>query len=510
MPDACPIRSEMVSIRSISADPANLRKHGERSIEAIMASLRRFGQQKPVVLDRNHVVIAGNGTLEAARRLGWKRIAIVRSRLQAIDRTAYAIADNRTAELSEWDQEALSAVLGALPGDALDATGFSAQDIEGLQSDQAESSGGLNEVPEPPPLKDPVTRRGDLWQLGDHLLLCGDCTDDADVRRLMGRDRAVLFATDPPYLVGYDGTNHPQSFTGGANKDWSGTYGTTWDDADGNTDLYDKFISAAVRLAIRENAAWYCWHASRRQAMLEAAWIKAGAFVHCQIVWAKNRPVLTRTWYMWQHEPCLFGWIKSKKPPRVDAETLSTVWAIDTIPNGEERPDHPTPKPLEVFAIPMRQHTKAGEICYEPFSGSGTQIVTAEQLGRRCRALEIEPRYVDVAVQRWQTLTGNAARLVGDGRSWLKVAAARRVRIQPCRPDPDAPADTRAAAPSSPPATAMPTPPSTPVSRGRRRSPPRRPGATGPAGRNSGGSSSPGIPSAPRATVRRAPRSTTS
>lgn len=483
-----PIKTELVALRDISADPANLRKHGDRSIDAIIASLRRFGQQKPVVLDRRGVVIAGNGTLEAARRLGWKHIAVVRSDLETIERTAYAIADNRTAELSEWDQAALNTVLSELPGEALEATGFSAEDLEQLGAGLA-VSGDLQDPPAPPPLKDAVSRRGDLWRLGKHLLLCGDCTDGKDVARLMGKDRAVLFATDPPYLVGYDGTNHPQSFTGGANKDWSETYGTTWDDAEGNTDLYERFIAAAVKLAIRQDAAWYCWHASRRQAMLEAAWIKAGAFVHCQIIWAKNRPVLTRSWYLWQHEPCLFGWIQGKKPPRVDRESHSTVWSIDTIPNGEDRPDHPTPKPIEVFAIPMRQHTKADEICYEPFSGSGTQIIAAEQLGRRCRALEVEPRYVDVAVRRWQDLTGQAARLQSDGRTWEEVARARRVKIKPCPPAPSKPVVIPDAAASSRSATASCTPPSTGGKRGHRRKSHQASGATARSGRSSAKSS---------------------
>lgn len=259
-------------------------------------------------------------------------------------------------------------------------------------------------IPEPP--KVAITQPGDLWILGSHRLLCGSCTDTACVKRLMNGERAILFVTDPPYLVGYDGTNHPQSFTGGGNKDWSGSYGTTWDDADANSDLYEKFIRAAIDHALDERAAWYCWYASKRHVMLENAWVAAGVLPHCQIIWAKNRPVLTRTWYMWQHEPCLMGWLKGMKPSKVSDETLSTVWNLDTIPNGEERPDHPTPKPLECFEIPMRQHTKAGDLCYEPFSGSGTQIIAAQHLGRRCFAMEIEPRYVDVAVQRWEKLTG--------------------------------------------------------------------------------------------------------
>ncbi|GMV25113.1 MAG: hypothetical protein AMXMBFR58_11440 [Phycisphaerae bacterium] len=297
-----------------------------------------------------------------------------------------------------------------------------------------------------------------------HRVLCGDSTDPHDVKLVMDGKRASLFATDPPYLVGYDGTNHPQSFTGGGSKDWSDSYGTTWDDADGNTDLYDKFVSAAIAEALEPNAAWYCWHASRRQAMLESVWNKHGAFVHCQIVWGKNRPVLTRTWFMWQHEPCLMGWIKGKKPPKgPEATPMSTLWSIDTIPNGDERPDHPTPKPLEVFAIPMRQHLTrglrgggsgggtrggggggGGGICYEPFCGSGSQVIAAEQLERRCFAIEIEPRYVDVTLERWIKLTGRQPVLAATGQTFEQVRKARLGKKPPTAtaPTPTTPTPT--------------------------------------------------------------------
>jgi DNA modification methylase len=226
-----------------------------------------------------------------------------------------------------------------------------------------------------------------------------------DVRRLMNGQRAILFATDPPYLVGYDGTNHPGTRPK-TNTDWSETYGATWDEADDarNCDLYDRFIKAAVEVAIDPNAAWYCWHASRRQRMVEDAWEKNGAFVHQQIIWSKpNRPILTRSWYLWAHEPCFFGWIKGNKPPRESPDYERSVWEIEGI-NNDERPDHPTPKPLECFAVPMRQHTKRNDLCYEPFSGSGTQLVAGDQLGRRVYGLEISPAYCDVIVRRWLAL----------------------------------------------------------------------------------------------------------
>ena len=132
----------------------------------------------------------------------------------------------------------------------------------------------------------------------------------------MQGERAILFATDPPYLVGYDGMNHPGSpKQPEKNKNWSGSYGVDWDDADIDSDLYERFVQVAIEQAIAPDAAWYCWHASRRQAMLESVWEKFGAFVHQQIIWMKDRPILTRSWYSWQHEPCFFGWVRSNKPP---------------------------------------------------------------------------------------------------------------------------------------------------------------------------------------------------
>ncbi len=182
-------------------------------------------------------------------------------------------------------------------------------------------------------------------------------------------------------------------------------------EASGNEDLYDKFVAVAIAEAIEANAAWYCWHASRRQKMLEEVWTKHGAFAHQQIIWAKDRPILTRSWYMWQHEPCLMGWVRPNKPPRIADDFPHSVWNIPTVPVGE-RTDHPTSKPVEVFAIPMRQHTKVGDICYEPFSGSGSQLIAAQMLSRRCYGLEISPVYCDVVVARWEAHTGKKAKRV--------------------------------------------------------------------------------------------------
>lgn len=264
-----------------------------------------------------------------------------------------------------------------------------------------------DQVPDPP--AEALTKAGDLWLLGHHRLLCGDSTNTEDVARLMAGERATLFATDPPYLVDYDGMGHPHAWNQKEkNKDWTGMYAVKWDESRQSRQLYDDFVSAAKQEAIAPDAAWYCWHAGVRSGMVQAVWEDAGAFVHQQIIWVKDRPIITRSWYMWQHEPCFFGWMRGKKPKNRVKDFPRTVWEIPTVSAGAKT-DHPTSKPVRLFEIPIEQHTSPGGLCYEPFSGSGSQLVAAERLGRRCYAMEIEPRYVDVAVRRWEEFTGEKA-----------------------------------------------------------------------------------------------------
>jgi DNA modification methylase len=421
-----PERIETWPLERLKPYARNAKTHGADQVAKIAASMAKFGWTNPVLVGGDGELIAGHGRILAAAELGLTEApVIVLDHLTEEERQAYRLADNRLSE-SAWDEALLAAELQALAADDFDLslTGFSDGELDQLLALDV-GSGDTTEgpgvppvvVPEPP--RNPASRTGDLWILGDHRLLCGDSTSAADVRRLMSGERAALFATDPPYLVDYDGSNHPTR-----NKDWSPSYGVTWDDSSQGAELYDGFIAAAVAEAIAEDAAWYCWHASRRQAMLEACWEKAGAFVHQQIIWVKDRGVLTRSHYLWKHEPCFMGWVRPHRPPKVADETLASTWVIPSLA-GEERPDHPTPKPLDCFAIPMRQHVARGGLCYEPFSGSGSQIMAGEAIGRRVFAMEISPAYVDVAVERWQGETGRDAVLDDDGRSFAALKAER-------------------------------------------------------------------------------------
>jgi DNA modification methylase len=262
------------------------------------------------------------------------------------------------------------------------------------------------------------TEYGQLWRIGEHRLLCADATCAEDVARLMGNERAILFATDPPYAVGYTGGAHPQSWAnkGAVNrdKDWSDQYveaksADVKNSEESGAELYRAFVRIAIRHAIAPNAAWYCWHASRRQMMLESIWNEFGAFVHQQLVWVKSRPVLTYSTYLWQHEPCLFGWVGGQKPKTLRSQIGATAGEFPTtvweVPSSEVETDaHPTSKPCRLFSLPMEMHTERGDICYEPFSGSGSQLVAAQQTGRRCYAIEKSPPFVAVALERMAAL----------------------------------------------------------------------------------------------------------
>jgi DNA modification methylase len=423
--DRSELRVELWPLERLIPYTKNPRVISPAAIEKVATSIKHFGFRQPIVVDRKGVIVVGHARRLAALQMGLKRVPVhVAKDLSERAARAYHIADNRSNEATSWDRELLAIELKDLGEAAGDLTGFDGNEIAEIFG-SAPTEAPQDAIPAPP--VSPVARPGQIWRLGTHRLLCGDSTRPEDVSRLMGEERAVLFATDPPYAIGYTGGTHPLTKANRANarakrikdKDWSGSYheaGPTPDIANSEADgraFYASFIRTAIEKAITPNAAWYCWHASNRQAMVEEVWKDAGAFMHQQIIWFKSRPVLTFSVYMWAHEPCLFGWIKGKKPHierKQEGGYPGTVWQV---PCTEiESSEHPTSKPNRLFAIPMQLHTRPNDLCYEPFSGSGSQLIAAEQLGRRCYAIEIEPRFVDVAITRWETLTGKKAELI--------------------------------------------------------------------------------------------------
>lgn len=369
------------------------------------------------MVDAQGVTVAGAGVLEAATQLGWTHLQVVRSGLAGVDRVAYGIADNRSAELSEWDGPALGQMLGELGADMSLELGFTEDDVAAfLQGDEPQVQDGDDDSPQPLPKA--IAKRGEVWHLGEHRIMCGDSTSPEDVDRLMAGEKAAMCATDPPYLVDYTGER--PSDTG---KDWSGTYREVEiKDADG----FFRGVFSNVLRVIAPKAAIYCWHAHKRQALISKVWEELGILDHQQVIWVKPSPVFGRVYWHFRHEPCMMGWVKGSQPRHDDNHDFDSVWEVDW--EGKSRVvgnEHPTQKPVELFARPMRKHTRAGAVVYEPFSGSGTQLIAAERLGRRCRAMEIQPVFVDVAIRRWQALTGKVATLEGTGQTWEEARAAR-------------------------------------------------------------------------------------
>ena len=262
-----------------------------------------------------------------------------------------------------------------------------------------------DEIPEPPVV--PVTKPGDLWILGEHRLLCGDSTKAEDVARLMDGEKAALLATDPPYLVDYTGGNHPQSWSNQAevkDKGWD-----AYRDAESSVVFYENFLRAALAQCA-PGIAVYQWFATKRHAIVEQAWERVGLLWHQEVLWVKTHGVLTYSHFLWQSEPAAYGWVEGTPPRLKPPASESNVWNVDQ--KGQQDGIHPTQKPTELFSRPISWHTIPGDICLEPFSGSGTQIIAAEQLGRRCFAMEQAPAYCDVAVRRWAALTGRKAEQV--------------------------------------------------------------------------------------------------
>lgn len=402
---------------SLTLDPNNARLHDQRNVDAIQTSLARFGFRAPIVVKREgRIILAGNGRCVAARNLGWTHVPVLWVNDNVSEASLYSITDNRTAELATWDAARLAEILRELEEEDVD-TGFlwTQDELDALVHAGDEDRDVPDEGPGPLP-EVPVSRLGDLWTLGEHSLLCGDSTAQADVLRVMGGEKAALVATDPPYLVDYTGERPNES-----GKDWTDTYREIdIKDADG---FFRKLFTNVVAV-LAPKGAIYCWHAHKRCGEIQRVWRDLEIVDHQQIVWVKPARVFGFTYWHFRHEPCLMGWRKGSKPDHDGNQDQDSVWECDW--DGKARVignEHPTEKPVEIFARPIRKHTQPGAIVFEPFSGSGSQLIAAERTGRRCRAIEISPAYVDVAIRRWQTATGASATL--DGKTFAAVEKAR-------------------------------------------------------------------------------------
>jgi DNA modification methylase len=417
---------EIVEISRLFCSPTNPRRN-DAAVPHVAASIRRFGWQQPIVARRSGEVVAGNTRLKAAQQLGMTEVPVWWFDGTDLDAVAFGIADNRSHEFAQWNDAELAKLLAQLKKeDSLDGVGYTDDDLDALVQqlrDQEEIDRDLADDGAEEPPKVAVAKTGDLWVLGDHRLLCGDSTSLKDVLRVMAGEKAALVATDPPYLVDYTGERPNDS-----GKDWTDSYREIdIQDADG----FFRAVFTNVLEVLGHKAAIYCWHAHKRCGDIQRIWRDLGILDHQQIVWVKPTPVFGRVYWHFQHEPCVMGWKQGDKPEHDGVHEHTSVWTVDW--DGKARVvgnEHPTEKPVELFVRPIKKHTKPGDLVFEPFSGSGSQLIAAERTGRRCRAIEISPPFVDVGIRRWQKATGLQATLDGDGRTFAEIAAERGVPME--------------------------------------------------------------------------------
>jgi site-specific DNA-methyltransferase (adenine-specific) len=381
------LRLESVLISSLSLDPTNARRHDSKNLASIEGSLRLFGQRKPIVVTGGNVVVAGNGTLEAAKSLGWSEIDVVRipADWTAEQVKAYALADNRTAELAEWDAKVLADQLIELDAEGWDVSefGFDAleppvnlDDDEPLSFDDVESK----------------VKLGELWQLGNHRLLCGDSTDEKSVAYLMEGELADMVFTDPPYGVNYDGGHATDMRREKLIND-------------DKIDMYDLPLRNAY-LFSKDNAALYLWFSDSFAKTVVSGVEKHNWKIRNWIFWNKNVAQFGAigAQYKMKHEPCIYAFKKGHTVNWSGPSNEVTVWDVKRDHKNEF---HPTQKPVELAERAIRNHTV--ENVLDLFGGSGSTLIATHANHKKAFVMELDPKYCDVIIERWERLTGLTA-----------------------------------------------------------------------------------------------------
>ena len=387
----------------------NARTHSEAQVAQIAGSIAEFGFVNPVLVGDDGVLVAGHGRILAARKLGLAEApVIVLAHLTPTQRRALMIADNQIALNAGWNEEMLAGELAALREEAFDLEllGFDDADLDRLLAENVDAQEAVDEAPEPP--ADPVSRPGDIWVCGEHRVLCGDATVLSDVETLLGGDLADMAFTDPPYNVNY--ANSAKDKLRGKNRP---ILNDALGDAFGAF-LYDACVNL---LTVTKGGVYICMSSSELDA-LQKAFRAAGGKWSTFVIWAKNTFTLGRADYQRQYEPILYGWKDGTDHYWCGARDQGDVWFFDKPVKNDL---HPTMKPVALVERAIRNSSKSRDIVLDLFGGSGTTMIAAERAGRRARLVELDPRYVDVIVRRWQETTGGSAVHAATGQSFAEV-----------------------------------------------------------------------------------------
>ena len=382
---------EYLPVDQLTPYEQNARKHQANDVDAIVSSIREFGFDDPIgVWGGHNVIVEGHGRVMAAKKLGMKKVPVIHlDHLTDEQRRAYALAHNRTAELSEWDDVVKNLELANISDIDMSLFGF---DLSAL-ADDGEAVEDEYDIDAPVEAR---AKLGDIWRLGQHRLMCGDSTSFEDVDKLMDGQLADLLITDPPYNVNYEGS-------AGKIKNDNQT------DAAFRQFLVDAFTTADS--VMKPGAVFYIWHADSEGYNFRGACHDIGWQVRQCLIWNKNSLVMGRQDYQWKHEPCLYGWKDGAGHLWASDRRQTTV--IDF--NKPSKNDvHPTMKPVGLFDYQIKNNTKGGDIVLDLFGGSGTTIMACEQNGRKAYMMELDPHYVDVIIARWEDFTGQTAELLNE------------------------------------------------------------------------------------------------
>lgn len=413
------MKVELIDIGRVIPYARNPRRN-EQAIAKVAASIKEYGFRQPIVVDEEMVIIAGHTRLQAAQQLGLTKVPVhTATGLTATQVKAYRLADNRTAQEAEWDDELLGLELGELAeqGFDLDLTGFDGDELEKLLAEIDE--GGLtddDDVPEAP--ETPVSKPGDVWVLGNHRLICGDSTDVAVLDTLLDGQLVDMVFTDPPYNVNYGDTAKDKIRAKGGAK--AGR--KIMNDNLGNE--FEAFLTDACAnmLRVTKGALYICMSSSELDT-LQSAFRSSGGKWSTFIIWAKNTFTLGRSDYQRQYEPILYGWKEGNDHYWCGARDQGDVWFF----NKPQKNDlHPTMKPVELVCQAVKNSSKSKDIVLDSFGGSGSTLIACEKLGRYARLIELDPAYCDVIVKRWEEFTGKSAVLAGEEKDFAVVAAERQ------------------------------------------------------------------------------------